>query len=152
MLTKSILQLHTKVLFSQIIGIRHFAEKTYQGQMSDNFKFPQHKEYFNDHYYEQADNDPNSTTYTKGDAKPDSNPFTQGKDYIDANEPFVEESDFLPGGILATYKKRLNRTTQDIMEQDYWNSVKDLSASATDCMNTISKNEKELMINTKNFT
>ena len=73
-------------------------------------------------YYEQPE-DPSKQAqfgnYAEG-------PFTQGQDFIDPNQPFEERSEHVPGGILATYKKRLNLTPKDVMEQEYWDNIKEL--------------------------
>jgi hypothetical protein len=38
------------------------------------------------------------------------------EDYVDPNNPFISESPFVPGGILASYKKRAGLTADDVME------------------------------------
>jgi len=69
--------------------------------LGDQFKFPNHKEFFNDKYYEHSDFDPNESGFTS--KMP--NRETIADDYIDPNNPFVQENPFVPGGILANYKK-----------------------------------------------
>jgi hypothetical protein len=38
------------------------------------------------------------------------------EDYVDPNNPFVQNNPFVPGGILASYKKRLGLSTNEVME------------------------------------
>lgn len=52
-------------------------------------------------------------------------------DYKDPNNPFVQENPFVPGGILANYKKQRGKSAKDFMEDDYWNKFKDLRAEAS---------------------
>lgn len=70
---------------------------------------------------------------------------------MDPNEPFLRDAPFVPGGILATYKKRLNLTADEIMEQDYWNQMKDFSDTSAKYFEVVSKDEQDLMTNTKNY-
>lgn len=70
---------------------------------------------------------------------------------MDPNQPFEERSEHVPGGILATYKKRLNLSARDVMEQDYWENIKDLDTQSAKYFSTVSQNERELMNQTKNF-
>lgn len=77
--------------------------------MKNNSKFPNHKEFFNDAYYEQEGDQNPFTKNAPG-------PHTRGNDWVDPNEPFIQENEFAPGGILASYKKRLGLTPSDIME------------------------------------
>ena len=46
-------------------------------------------------------------------------PFTMDKDFEDPNNPFTQDNNFVPGGILKQYKKRLNLTPEDVMDRDY---------------------------------
>ncbi len=57
MLTKSVINLRSQFKFfdHQLIGTRCFSGKVYQSGMNENFKFPQHKEFFNDTYYENEE-------------------------------------------------------------------------------------------------
>lgn len=123
MLAKSLTNMRTSLLFmrtfntNNMFSVRNFSagSRTYQSGMfpgdglKDKFEFPKHKEFLNDMYYQQEDDDTG-----KG-------PFgTPKNDYVDPNQPFKQEAPFVPGGILATYKKRLGITPEDIMQQDYW--------------------------------
>lgn len=80
-----------------VLGFRAFATSQQSGPTQG---FPKHKEYFNDMYY-------------KDEESADS---TAQKDYIDPNEPFVQDNPFVPGGILANYKKRQGLNARDVME------------------------------------
>lgn len=75
-------------------------------------------------YYENQE-----TSSAVQDSQP--GPKTLGKDYIDPHEPFVQKNLFAPGGILATYKKQVGITAKDVMEQDYWDKVKNLQGEAS---------------------
>ena len=77
--------------------------------MGDNFNFPNHKEFFNDQYY---GTEKQESPYKKASPKPD----TLGEDYVDPNNPFVSHNPFVPGGILASYKKRVGLSSQEVME------------------------------------
>ena len=91
----------------QLLGVRMFASssKTFQsGGLNENFNFPKHKEFFNDKYYDTEDN--HKSPYSEKAT----GPKTLSDDFIDPNNPFVTENPFVPGGILASYKKRLNLT------------------------------------------
>lgn len=90
-----------------------------QGGLGDSFKFPKHKQIFNDEYYDA----PNANPYASKAAGPQ----TMSQDYVDPNNPFVAESPFVPGGILASYKKRAGLTPEEVMEQDYWDKMRDLT-------------------------
>ena len=103
--------------------------------MADDFSFPKHKELFNDMYYQEEDaQDPN-----------------KAKDYQDPNDPFVSQNPFVPGGILAQYEEKAGLTAKDIMEQDYWNSMRDMHDKAAQYFNVVNKNEKDVMNQTKNY-
>lgn len=80
------------------------AKDFHSGSLAENFSFPKHKEFFNDKFYDTEDN--RKSPY----AEKASGPKTMSDDYIDPNNPFVSENPYLPGGILASYKKRLNLT------------------------------------------
>ena len=54
--------------------------------------------------------DPENGVFGKKDGNTE-----MGKDYIDPNEPFVTKNPFVPGGILAHYKKKAGLTAKDIM-------------------------------------
>jgi hypothetical protein len=74
------------------------------------------------------------------------------QDYVDPNNPFISESPFVPGGILASYKKRAGLTPNEVMEQDYWNKMRDLTDTASDYFDVVGKNERDMMAQTKNYT
>jgi hypothetical protein len=81
------------------------SSKSFQsGGLNENFSFPKHKEFFNDKYYDTEDN--HKSPYSEKAP----GPKTLSDDFIDPNNPFVTENPFVPGGILASYKKRLNLT------------------------------------------
>lgn len=88
--------------------MRLFSRNAYaSGSINDqdlgsNFNFPKHKEYFNDMYYEDESAD--GAFARKREGQP------TDKDYLDPNEPFTQENPWVPGGVLNTYKKRLNLT------------------------------------------
>jgi hypothetical protein len=48
--------------------------------------------------------DPEEGAFSKKSVGPD------GDDFVDPNNPFVQENPFVPGGILANYKKRSGLT------------------------------------------
>lgn len=73
------------------------------------------------------------------------------KDYKTEGEPFHQKSNYIPGGVLSHYKKHINLTAQDIMEQDYFNDMADLHTKASEHMNAVSKNEKDFMAATRNL-
>ena len=80
------------------------SSKTYtSGSLGDNFSFPKHKEFFNDKFYGAEDE---QSPYAK--ATPNASQMSE--DFVDPNNPFV------PGGILASYKKRLGLSTNEVME------------------------------------
>lgn len=146
MLTKSMMQMRNRHLTFTSLAHRCIGSKTYQS--GDNFNFPKHKEFFNDMYYEQEEDASKKGAF----GKEAPGPFTQGDDYIDPNEPFIQETPFVPGGILATYKKKLDLSAEEVMEENYWENVKTLKDQATDYFTVVNKNEKDLMAQTKNFT
>ena len=73
------------------------------------------------------------------------------RDYIDPNEPFVQDNPFVPGGILANYKKRQGLNAKDVMEQNYWDNVKHMRDDASQYFDTLTQNEQDVMQNTKNY-
>lgn len=84
--------------------------KTYtSGSLGDNFSLPKHKEFFNDKFYGAEDE---QSPYAK--ATPNASQMSE--DYVDPNNPFVQNNPFVPGGILASYKKRLGLSTNEVME------------------------------------
>ena len=123
-----------------------FSSKTFtSGNLGDNFSFPKHKEFFNDKFY--GEENPKSP-YSKNAA----NPNTLSEDYVDPNNPFVQHNPYVPGGILASYKKRMGLSANEVMEQDYWNKVRDLTDEASDYFDVVGKSDRDLMNNTKNYT
>ena len=101
-----------------MMGVRSFASgKTFStgdsSRLGDNFKFPKHNEIFNDQYYDAPSDNPY--------ANKSAGPSTMSEDYVDPNNPFVSENPFVPGGILASYKKRAGLNATEVMEQNYWN-------------------------------
>lgn len=58
---------------------------------------------------------------------------------------------YTPGGILSTYKKKMNLTPEEVMEEGYWNKVRDLKDDVSEFFETVSKNERDLMNTTKNY-
>jgi hypothetical protein len=113
--------------------------------LGDNFNFPKHKEFFNDAFYGEEET---KSPYAKNAPGP-ANPLSE--DYVDPNNPFVTHNPFVPGGILATYKKRLNLTPEEVMEQGYWDKMRDFTDEAADYFSVVGKNEKDMMNNTKNY-
>ena len=158
MLVKSMNLLKNNLMFSSstnaltMLGLRGFASKQVfsSDKLSDNFSFPKHKEFFNDTYYDTPSNNgaPGESPYASKAAGPD----TMSEDYVDPNNPFVSESPFIPGGILAHYKKRAGLTADDVMEQGYWDKVRDLSDTAADYFDVVGKSDRDMMNQTKNYT
>jgi hypothetical protein len=56
--------------------------------------------------------------------------FSGDKDYMEPDQAFVQKSEYLPGGILKQYKKHINLTAKDVIEQDYFTSLRDLHLNA----------------------
>lgn len=73
-------------------------------------------------------------------------------DFVDPNNPFVSENPFVPGGILASYKKRLNLTPEEVMEQSYFEKMRDFTDTAAEYFDVVGKSDRDLMNNTKNYT
>lgn len=81
---------------------RAFAYKFQSGQ--DNFsKLPNHKEFFNDMYYQQDDD---RGAFDKQAMRGMSNP----QDFKTEGQPFHQRANLVPGGILSHYKKHINVT------------------------------------------
>jgi hypothetical protein len=74
MLSKSLKLL--KVSSPLLVTTRSFAS-------GDNFKFPKHKEFFNDKYYQHEESE---SPY----AKTAPGPTGSNQDYVDPNNPFVQ--------------------------------------------------------------
>jgi len=74
------------------------------------------------------------------------------EDYIDPNNPFVTETPFVPGGILANYKKRVGLSADEVMEQGYWDKMRDFTDQAADFFDVAGKSERDMMSHTKNYT
>jgi hypothetical protein len=64
--------------------------------------------------------------------------FSGDKDYMTPGEPFIQKSDYAPGGILRQYKKHLGFTAKDIIEQDYFAKMRDLHLEAGEHFNVVS--------------
>jgi hypothetical protein len=64
----------------------------------------------------------------------------------------VSENPFVPGGILASYKKRLNLTPEEVMEQSYFEKMRDFTDTAAEYFDVVGKSDRDLMNNTKNYT
>lgn len=45
----------------------------------------------------------------------------------------------------------MDLTAEEVMEQDYWENVREFRDKSHDYFNVVSKNEKDLMNQTKNF-
>jgi hypothetical protein len=43
-------------------------------------------------------------------------------------------------------------SANEVMEQDYWNKVRDLTDEASDYFDVVGKSDRDLMNNTKNYT
>jgi hypothetical protein len=114
--------------------------------MSGNFSFPKHKEFFNDEYY--GEEGPTKSPFASKAA----GPKTMSEDYIDPNNPFVSENLSAPGGILASYKKRVGLSAQEVMEQSYWDKIRNFRDETSDYFDVVGKSERDMMANTKNFT
>ena len=99
---------------SAYLGLRSFSSRVFQSgdDLKDNFSFPKHKEFFNDKFYEEPNENTGKSPYAKNAAGPQ----TLSEDYVDPNNPFLSESPFVPGGILSSYKKRAGLTADDVME------------------------------------
>ena len=148
MLFKSMNVLKSTSNFSalQMMGVRMFSSKTYtSGNLGDNFSFPKHKEYFNDKFYTEEDQ---KSPYSNNASAPN----TMSEDFVDPNNPFVQHNPYVPGGILASYKKRLGLTANEVMEQAYWDKVRDLTDDAADYFDVVGKSDRDMMNNTKNYT
>ena len=64
----------------------------------------------------------------------------------------MTENPFIPGGILSSYKKRVGLTAEEVMEQNYWNQVRDFTETAQDYFDVVGKNERDMMAHTKNYS
>ncbi len=72
MLTKSLHRLRF-----QIVSVRCFSsEKMNTGSLKDDFRFPQHREFVNDHYYEQPEDPSRASTF----GKDSEGAFSRGED------------------------------------------------------------------------
>ncbi len=80
-----------------------------------SFRFPKHSELFADDYYDpqKSGAEESSTAYDHD--------FPRGDDFEDFEKPTHRRS--TSGGILSTYKKQLNLTADDVMQQDYWTKL-----------------------------
>lgn len=58
----------------------------------------------------------------------------------------------MPGGILASYKKRAGLTPQEVMEQGFWDKMRDFTDKAADYFDVVGKSERDMMAQTKNYT
>lgn len=113
--------------------------------LGGNFSFPKHKEFFNDEYYgEESAKSP----FSKNAA----GPKTMQDDFVDPNNPFISESLGAPGGILASYKKRLGLSAKEVMEQGYWDKMRDIRDEASEYFDVVGKSERDMMNNTKNYS
>lgn len=150
MLFKSINSLRGQaaVLFNttQMIGMRNFSSGAKVFQSGANFNFPKHNEFFNDEFYDNEDN--KKSPFAKNAA----GPKTLSEDFVDPNNPFVSENPYVPGGILASYKKRLNLTPEEVMEQSYFEKMRDFTDTAAEYFDVVGKSDRDLMNNTKNYT
>jgi len=129
--------------------VRLFSAKVYtsggNNNLGDNFNFPKHKEYFNDHFYDAEDG---KSPYAKNAP----NPNSMSEDYVDPNNPFVQHNPFVPGGILASYKKRVGLSAEEVMEQGYWDKMRDMTDEAAGYFDVVGKSDRDMMNNTKNYT
>lgn len=150
MLFKSINSLRGQAAFllntTQMIGVRNFSSGAKISQSGANFHFPKHNEFFNDEYYDNEDQ--KKSPYAKNAA----GPKTMSEDFVDPNNPFVSENPYVPGGILASYKKRLNLTPDEVMEQSYFEKMRDFTDTAAEYFDVVGKSDRDLMNNTKNYT
>jgi hypothetical protein len=85
-------------------------------------------------------------------AKKAAGPKTMSEDYVDPNNPFVTENIQAPGGILASYKKRIGLSADEVMEQGYWDKMGNLRDEAAQYFDVVGKSERDMMNNTKNYT
>ena len=88
MLSKTFNLLRTNTALTNLtyLGFRNFGSKQHQQEnLSEQFKFPNHKEFFNDKYYEQEDFDSDKSGFTS--KMPQRN--TIADDFVDPNNPFV---------------------------------------------------------------
>lgn len=131
-----------------VLGARCFGSQGAfsSGSIGDEFKFPKHKEFFNDKYYDTPNE--GKSPYSKKSA----GPASMSEDYVDPNNPFVSENPFVPGGILANYKKRVGLNPQEVMEQSYWDKVRDLTDEASSYFDIVGKSDRDMMNQTKNYT
>ena len=91
------------------MAFRTFASRAGGDKLGDNFKFPNHKEFFNDEFYDEPSE---KSPYSKTKAGPQ----TIGEDYVDPNNPFVSANPYVDGGILSSYKKRAGLTANEVVE------------------------------------
>ena len=151
MLSKSLNILRSAYVSTQdkatlkLLGCRSFS-RGHVFQSGEGFNFPKHKEFFNDEYY---DDDSNESPYAKKAVGPKGGPQ---EDYVDPNNPFVTENPFVPGGILASYKKRLGLTAEEVMQQNYWDKVRDLADNTAQYFDVVGKSDRDIMNQTKNYT
>jgi len=120
------------------------------------FSFPRHKELFNEDFY-QGEPDPNDDGFTDMVKSPYLKRLEQmdQKNVKDAMDfgPNGQQLDFsVEGGILSNYRKQTGQTVEDMLEGDYWHAMRDVGLKAADHFNIVSKNEKDMMNNTKNMT
>jgi hypothetical protein len=73
------------------------------------------------------------------------------EDYVDPNNPFVAEHYGAPGGILASYKKRIGLSAEEVMEQSYFDKMRTMRDDASNYFDLVGKSERDMMNNTKNY-
>lgn len=57
----------------------------------------------------------------------------------------------IEGGVLQNYRKLSGQSVDEVMEQDYWQQMRTMKYQAAEYFNNVTKNEKDMMNNTKNY-
>lgn len=126
-----------------------------EGSMGNNFTFPRHKELFNEGYYDE-DQDKSVDSDTHFESKwskqmRQENPRYKS-DAVDYGTNNEQNSLDIEGGVMQSYRKLTGHTMDELLNNDYWQSKRNISMKAAKMFNTVNSNEKEMMNNTKNYT
>jgi hypothetical protein len=74
------------------------------------------------------------------------------RDALD-NDVNNKQSDFnIEGGIMQNYRKLSGHTVEELLQSDYWDAKKKVTANAAKMFNTETITERDMMNNTKNYT
>jgi len=138
--------------------LRTFASRYPKGSfgkedtLGANSGFPRHKELFNEHYYEGGrEDEPDPTRSPLNDAFEKMNSAYKDDAIEYDGQTSTERGPHIEGGVLQNVHSIMGQTVEDIMEGDYWKAKKDMAFQAAEYFNNISKNERDMMANTKNF-